>query len=69
VDPDTERTFSQAFTYNIEEKGEKINIKYNVIGIITTVNGTIEEHSDSKFVYSYTENGGKDKIVETLSKN
>jgi hypothetical protein len=66
----TKGTFSQAFTYNIQEKGQIINIKYSILGLAATaVAGTIEEHSDSKFVYSYTENQGTDKIVETLTKN
>ncbi len=66
----TKGTYSQAFTYNIQEKGEIINIKYSILGLAATaVAGTIEEHSDTKFVYSYTENQGADKIVETLTKN
>jgi hypothetical protein len=65
----TKGTISTPFTYNIQEKGEIINIKYSFLGIVTTVKGTIEEHSDSKFVYSYTESQGADKVVETLTKN
>ena len=65
----TKGTFTQSFTYNIQEKGEKININYAILGLpATTITGTIEEHSDSKFVYSYTETGGTDKYVETLTK-
>jgi hypothetical protein len=64
----TKGTIATPFTYNIQDKGEVINIKYSFIGITTSVAGTIEEHSDSKFVYSYTEPGGTDKIVETLTK-
>lgn len=65
----TKGTFAQPFTYNIKDKGETINIYYSLLGIVaTTITGTIDEHSDSKFVYSYTEPGGTDKIVETLTK-
>ena len=70
VPDSTKGTFSQAFTYNIQDKGEIINIKFSILGLTATaVVGTIEEHSDSKFVYSYTESQGTDKIVETLTKN
>lgn len=66
----TKGTYSQAFTYNIQDKGEIINIKFNILGFsATAITGTIEEHSDSKFVYSYTETGGTDKYVETLTKD
>ena len=70
VPDSTKGTYSQAFTYNIQDKGEIINIKFSILGLTATaVVGTIEEHSDSKFVYSYTESQGTDKIVETLTKN
>jgi hypothetical protein len=70
VPDSTKGTYSQAFTYNIQDKGEIINIKFSILGLTATaVVGTIEEHSDSKFVYSYTESQGPDKIVETLTKN
>lgn len=66
----TKGTLSTAFTYNIQDKGKVINIKFNLFGIIAeTITGQIEEHSDSKFVYSYTEPSGNDKIVQTLTKN
>ena len=70
VPDSTKGTYSQAFTYNIQDKGEIINIKFSILGLTATaVVGTIEEHSDSKFVYSYTESQGTDKIVETLTKD
>ncbi len=70
VPDSTKGTYSQAFTYNVQDKGEIINIKFSILGLTATaVVGTIEEHSDSKFVYSYTESQGTDKIVETLTKN
>ena len=65
----TKGTYNQAFTYNIQDKGEVINLKISILGLTSvTTTGTIEEHSDSKFVYSYTETGGTDKYVQTLTK-
>ena len=52
----------------ISEKGKKITINLSVLSISETIVGDIQEHSDTKFVYSYTESGGTDKIVETLSR-
>jgi len=62
-------TVSISFTYNIQDDGETINIKYSFAGLPAATNkGTIIEHSDSKFVYSYIEDGGTEKVVETLTK-
>jgi hypothetical protein len=69
VPDSTKGTVVTSFKYNIQEKGEFININYSLFGLSTSIKGTIEEHSDTKFVYSYTEPGGTDKVVETLSKN
>jgi hypothetical protein len=64
----TKGTLKQSFTYGISEKGKKITINLSVLSISETIVGDIQEHSDTKFVYSYTESGGTDKIVETLSR-
>lgn len=74
-----------SFDYNIEDKGDKINIKFNLFGIIETREGKIKEHSKSEFVYEYNESGTESvynpdtgeyedvsynyTIVETLEKN
>jgi len=64
----TKGTVKQTFTYGISEKGKKITINLSVLTLTQTIVGDIQEHSDTKFVYSYTESGGTDKIVETLSR-
>lgn len=43
------------FDYNIQDKGDKINIKFNLMGIIDTRVGKIIEQSKSKFEYEYNE--------------
>lgn len=66
VPDSTKGTFKTPFTYSISEKGEKITITYSILGISNAINGDIVEHSDSKFVYSYTESGAK--VERTLTK-
>lgn len=68
VPDSTKGNLATPFTYNIQEKGEKINIKFSLLGLITEINGTIEEHSDTKFVYSFTSPTGNEKVTETLTK-
>lgn len=64
-----------SFLYNISEKGEKIAIKVNYFGLTQTTDGTIIEHSKTKFVYEFdqedTDNNGNPKmsrIVSTMEK-
>jgi hypothetical protein len=61
-----EGAFSLNFKYNISDKGEKITMKYNILGNEITQTGTIKEHSKSKFVFEVTEDG--DKMETTLEK-
>ena len=69
VPDSTKGNLTTPFTYNIQEKGKKINIKFSLLGFITEMNGTIEEQTDTKFVYSFTSPTGGEKVTETLTKN
>ncbi|MDQ3191647.1 MAG: hypothetical protein M3Q58_08640 [Bacteroidota bacterium] len=68
-------SFTFPFKYNISEKGEKITIKTTSGNETETTEGTILEHSKSKFVYSFEESEADEngnpfmhKYVVTLEK-
>lgn len=55
-----------AFTYSIAEKGTEFSMTMSIFGLASeTTTSTIDEHSDSKFVFSFTEDGVVTKTTLT----
>lgn len=66
-DPLKGTTVNTDFTYSISDKGEKITFNISYVGVTETTVADIEESSDSKFVFSSTDETGV-LIVTTLEK-
>jgi hypothetical protein len=63
----TKGTTSYSFTYSIHDEGTKITINMSILGIPSTSTGTIEEHSDSRFVWTVVDDFG-DETTTTIEK-
>jgi hypothetical protein len=59
----TDGSTSMPFTYRVTEKGEKITMTYNFLGVNFSETADIEEHSKTKFVISSVEDGVKTVIT------
>jgi hypothetical protein len=50
----TKGSIETSFTYNIENDGKTINIKYSFLGFTTSIKGDIIEQTKTTFIYEYT---------------
>lgn len=67
IDPTKgETTFD--FTYSISEKGTKITINLNILGLTESTTGDIIEHSKTKFIWSEKDATSGDVTEITIEK-
>lgn len=66
VPDSTKGTITMEFKYKIREKGKKFDLQVNFLGIVSeTQTSDIKEHTKSKFVYAYKDNGSDHEITMT----